>query len=97
MYISPEQIAFLDKELERGTKDGKPVLSFTSGARIVTDEALNVVKVCGMEPTAVSFTLTAGDKTFSTTLNPNEIYEIKDGALVLSAKLPFSCPKGVTE
>ena len=24
-YISPEQIAFLDKELERGTKDGKPV------------------------------------------------------------------------
>ena len=24
-YISPEQIAFLDKELARGTKDGKPV------------------------------------------------------------------------
>ena len=79
------------------TKDGKPVLSFTSGARIVTDEALNVVKVCGMEPTAVDFSLTVGGKTFTSVLRPNEVYEIKDGALTLSAAVPFSCPKGAVE
>ena len=79
------------------TKDGKPVLSFTFGARIVTDEALNVVKVCGMEPTAVDFSLTVGEKTFTSVLRPNEVYEIKDGALTLTTTVPFSCPKGAAE
>ncbi len=79
------------------TKDGKEVLSFSGGARVMLDESLKVLSVCGMEPSAQEFSLKIGGKTYSATLNPNEIYEIKDGSLTLAAKIPFSCPKGVTE
>ena len=79
------------------TKDNETVLSFTGGARIILDEKLNVISVYGMEPTAQDLRLTVGDKTYKATISPNEIYEIKDGVLSLKAKIPFSCPTGVTE
>ena len=58
---------------------------------------MNILSVCGMEPIEQDFALNIGGKTYKTALNPNEIYAIKDGALTLAAKIPFSCPKGVTE
>ena len=79
------------------TKDSKTILSFTGAARVILDEDMNVLSVCGMEPTSQPFALTVGEKTYTATVNPNEIYEIKDGVLSLKAKIPFSCPKGVTE
>ena len=75
------------------TKDGKTVLSFTGGVRIVTDEALNILTVHGMEPTAQEVTLTIGGTTYSAMILPNEIYTIENGALVLRDRIAFSCPE----
>lgn len=79
------------------TKNGKEVLAFTGGARIVTDESLNVLSVYGMEPVAQNFSLSIGGTTYTTSLGPNEVYAIKDGSIVLNDKISFFCPKGVTE
>ena len=69
------------------TKDGDTVLSFTGGVRIVTDAALNVLSVHGMEPSPQVLTLTVGGVTYTATVLPNEVYTIKNGKLTLSEKI----------
>ena len=73
-------------------KGGETVLSFTGGVRIVMSEALEVLTVHGMEPVPQKVTLTIGDVTYTATVQPNEVYVIKDRELVLSEQIPFSCP-----
>lgn len=75
------------------TKDGEVLLSFKGGVRIVTDEALTVQAIHGMEPTPQAVTLTVGNITYTAAVLPNEVYVIKNGELVLSEQIPFSCPE----
>ena len=72
------------------TKDGNTILTVTGAVRIVTDEDLNILGVHGMEPTAQDITLTVGDKTYTATVLPNEIYTIKNGSLTLSERVAFA-------
>ena len=69
------------------TKDGNTILTVTGAVRIVTDEALNVLSLHGMEPVAQDITLTVGDKTYTATVLPNEIYTIENGSLTLSERI----------
>ena len=70
--------------------DGSEILSFTGGVRVVTDEEMQVLSLAGMEPTAGAVTLTVGGKTYTATVAPNEVYEIRDGALTRTAAYPFA-------
>ena len=69
------------------TKDGNTVLTVTGAVRIVTDEAMNVLSVHGMEPTAQDITLTVGDATYTATILPNEVYTLENDRLVLGEKV----------
>jgi hypothetical protein len=77
------------------TVDGAEVLSFTGGVRIVTDEEMRILSVHGMEPTAQKVALTVDGIAMTATVHPNEAYAVRDGRLVRTAAIPFSCP--VTE
>ena len=70
--------------------DGAAILSFTGGVRITINEAMKILSVAGMESTAQAVTLTADGVTYTATVAPNEIYTIKNGALVLTEKYPFT-------
>lgn len=72
------------------TKDGNTILTVTGAVRIVTDEALNVLSLHGMEPVAQDITLTVGDKTYTATVLPNEIYKVENGSLKLSERIAFA-------
>lgn len=74
------------------SKDGEQILSFCGGVRVVTDEALTVEYIVGMEPTPQAVTLTVGGVSYTATVQPNEVYAIEGGRLALQRKVPFSCP-----
>ena len=74
------------------TRDGEAILSFRGGVRIVTDEALRVESIFGMEPTPQDVTLTVGDRTYTACVLPNERYTVEGEHLLLCESVPFSCP-----
>ena len=74
------------------TRDGEAILSFRGGVRIVTDEALRVESIFGMEPTPQEVTLTVGDRTYTACVLPNERYAVEGERLLLCESVPFSCP-----
>ena len=73
-------------------KDGEEILSFRGGVRIITDEALRIEEIRGMEPTPQDVTLTVGGITCTATVLPNEGYILEGGRLVLREQVAFSAP-----
>ena len=73
--------------------DGEEILSFRGSARLITDENLTPLTLCGMEPTAETVTLTMGGASATVTVAPNEIYTVKDGTLTLCESHPYSGPR----
>ena len=71
------------------SRNGEEVLSFSSGVRVITNEALEVINVIGMESEAHDITLKIGNCSYSAKIGPNEIFAIKDGELKLERKIPY--------
>ena len=55
----------------------------------MTDEALNILTIHGMEPSAQTVTLTVDGITYAATVMPNEVYTLDGGKLTLSEKVAF--------
>jgi hypothetical protein len=72
------------------TKNGEEIFTFTPGVRIITNEALDILEVVGMESEPQEVVLTVADKEYRATVGPNEVFAIEDGELKLIRKVPFS-------
>lgn len=82
------------------TKDGKlramvnGALSFesTTGSRVVTDLAGNLISVVGISPKPQAVEVQRGASSWSGKIQPNQVMQFDGDQLILTAKVPFDYP-----
>jgi hypothetical protein len=81
-----------DKGKITGYLNEHEIFSSTAGIKVTTDRKGNILSIAGIDMIARNVNFVTGGKSYQAKIEPNGLYRIKKGKILLVKKVPFDYP-----